>query len=126
MPAGGTATFSTEGRKWANLNGSHGSHYAHQALMDEWKQRAVIACRNARCGPVGTPVEITATVRRTTNAKADAHNVMPTIKACIDAAVACGVIPDDHDGIVRRLITQAGPKASVPTITLTITEEKTA
>lgn len=116
-------TFTTEGRKWASMNGSHGHHRAHQALMDEWKQRAVVACRNARCGPVRPPVVITATVHRTTNARADAHNVTPTIKACIDAAVACGVIEDDHDGIVARLITQPGPKMPAPSITLTITEE---
>lgn len=117
-------TFTTEGRKWASMNGSHGHYRAHQSLMDEWKQRAVVACRNARCGPVQPPVVILAEVHRTTAREADAHNVTPSIKACIDAAVACGVIPDDHDGIVARLITQPGEKKPAPSITLTITTEE--
>lgn len=112
--------FTVAGRKWVNLNGSHGNQYAHQALMDDWKARAIIAIRQTSCQPLDAPVTITATVRRTTAARADAHNVTPTIKACIDAAVTCGLIPDDHDGIVSRLIIQGGPKAIMPTIELVI------
>ena len=115
-----TVTFSVAGRKWANLNGSHGSHHAHQALMDEWKALGVAAIKAAKCRPVAAPVIITATVRRTQNRPADAHNVTPTIKAVIDAAVSCGLIEDDHDGIVARLITEPGPKAKAPTIELRI------
>ena len=113
-------TFSVAGRKWANLNGSHGNHHAHQKLMDEWQALAFAAIFNQGCEPVTPPVTITATVRRTTAAKADAHNVTPTIKACIDAAVKAGLIPDDNDGIVRSLTIQGGPKAPAPTIELTI------
>ena len=111
-----------EGTRWANLNGSRGNPHAHQALMDAWKSLAVLAVRAtpAPHAMFTDPVQITATVRRTTNAKADAHNVTPSIKACIDALVACGVIEDDHDGIVRRLVIEAGPKAPKPTIELTV------
>ena len=111
-----------EGTRWANLNGSRGNHHAHQALMDAWKSLAVLAVRATPTphAMFTDPVQITATVRRTTNAKADAHNVTPSIKACIDALVACGVIEDDHDGIVRRLVIEAGPKAPKPTIELTV------
>ena len=45
---------------------------------------------------------------------------LPLPKACIDALVACGVIPDDHDGIVRRLVIEGGPKAKVPTVELLV------
>ena len=114
------ARFSVEGPSWANLNGSHGNHHAHQALMNAWKELALKAIAEAGCQPVDAPVTITAIVRRTTNAKADAHNVTPTIKACIDAAVTAGLIEDDHDGIVRRLITEGGPKAARRTIELTL------
>jgi hypothetical protein len=114
--------FSVAGRKWANLNGSHSNHYAHQTLMNEWKRLAVMAIRAAHCEPITPPVHITATVRRTVNRHADAHNVTPSIKACIDAAVACALIPDDHDGIVHALTIQGGPKASKPTIELEIRE----
>lgn len=88
--------------------------------MNDWKQRAVLAIRATRVAQVAAPVTITATVHRTTRAKADAHNVTPTIKAAIDAAVFCGVIEDDNDGIVRRLIIQPGPVAKSPTIDLLI------
>ena len=115
-----STVFAVEGTRWANLNGSRGNHHAHQALMDTWKALAVAAIRKARCSPVDAPVVITATVHRTTNARADAHNVTPTIKACIDAAVTCGLIEDDHDGIVSRLVIEAGPKAPKPTIELRI------
>jgi hypothetical protein len=114
------AEFAVEGRKWANLNGPHGNPHAHQKLMDEWKVRAIAAIRAAKCGAVDAPVLITATVRRTTNAKADAHNVTPSIKAVIDAAVSEHLIEDDHDGIVSGLLIQGGPKAGAPTIELRI------
>lgn len=117
-----TATFTVAGTRWANLNGSRGNHHAHQALMDSWKQLAVLAIREARCEPVDAPVVITATVRRTTAAKADAHNVTPSIKAVIDAAVSEGLIEDDHDGILVRLVIEGGPKAKKPTIELLIEE----
>lgn len=111
-----------EGTRWANLNGSRGNHHAHQALMDAWKSLAVVAIMRGDDLPSfhRTPVAITATVRRTRNGRADAHNVTPTIKACIDALVSCGVIEDDHDGIVRRLTIEAGPKAPRPTIELAV------
>jgi len=109
-----------EGTRWANLNGSRGNHHAHQALMDAWKNLAVQAIRSEVRACFNRPVHITATVRRTRNGRADAHNVTPSIKACIDALVSCGVIEDDHDGIVRSLTIKAGPKAKVPTIELTV------
>jgi hypothetical protein len=113
--------FTVTGRKWATMNGSHGNHHAHQALMNEWKRRALVGILGSTPIPaIDAPVIITATVQRTTNAKADAHNVTPSIKACIDAAVSAGIIADDHDGIVRRLIIEPGPKAKQPTVTIRI------
>lgn len=108
------------GHKWVSLNGSHQNPRAHQAAMDDWKRRATLAIRAAKPEPIETPVEIIAYVRRTTNAASDAHNVTPTIKACIDAAVACGVIPDDNDNHVAQLVTRRGPNAKCPTIQLVI------
>lgn len=108
------------GHRWVNMNGSHGSPRAHQSAMDDWKARAIVAIRAAKPEPVPTPCEIVAYVRRTTNAASDAHNVTPTIKACIDAAVACGVIPDDNDSHVMQLVIRRGPNATRPTIELVI------
>lgn len=112
--------FTTEGRRWVDLNGSHGHPRAYQAHMNEWLSRAFIAARSAKVQPVQTPVIVTAYVHRTTNAHSDAHNVTPTIKACIDAAVKAGVIPDDHDGIVYELRTRRGANRAVPAITIRI------
>ncbi len=115
-------TVVIEGKRWATMNGPRTNPYAHQALMNTWKGLAVLAARAAGVKHLEAPVTITATVRRTTNSRADAHNVAPTIKACIDGAVAAEVIPDDNDGIVRALVIQRGPKATAPTIELTIEE----
>lgn len=112
--------FTTEGRKFANLNGSHGNPHAHQGLMNEWQSLAILAARKARVQPVQPPVVITALVHRTTNAHSDAHNVTPTIKACIDAAVKCGVIPDDHDGICWELVTKRGDNRATPAVTIRV------
>ena len=125
------AEFTTVGDKWATMNGSRSNHYAHQALMNAWKARAIVAARQARCEPVPEPVTITATVHRVSRASSDAHNVSPTIKACVDAAVACGLISDDNDDIVRALTIRRGPivrttdpsvgkDVARPAITLTI------
>lgn len=31
----------------------------------------------------------------------DVHNIMPTVKPIIDGLVDAGVLPDDHDGVLR-------------------------
>lgn len=115
-----TAEFTTEGRKFVQLNGSHGNPHAYQAQMNEWKSRAILAARKANVRPVQPPVRITALVHRTTNAHSDAHNVTNSIKACIDAAVACGVIPDDHDGICWELVTKRGDNRPMPAVTIRV------
>lgn len=117
-------TYLVEGRTWANLNGSHRHHHAHQALMQDWHDRALIAIRTTHCRPVQTPVTITATVHRTTRARADAHNVAPSIKAAIDAAVTAGLIPDDSDQYVSRTVIEPGPVAKVPSLTIHIATTK--
>lgn len=120
MTAVTEVVYRIRGTKWVNLNGSHGNHYAHQQLMNAWKDLAMIEIHERGPVVVDAPVTITAIVHRTTNARSDAHNVLPTIKACIDGLVACGVIEDDHDGIVRRTIIERGAKTTKPTIDLIV------
>lgn len=108
------------GHRWLSLNGSHQNPRAYQAGINDWKTRAIAAIRAAKPAPVQTPVEIIAYVCRTTNAASDAPNVMPSIKACIDAAVTCGVIPDDNDKLVWETRIRRGPNAATPTIELVI------
>lgn len=112
------AQFTTPGRSWPSLNGQHGHWRAHQALMNDWLARAIVAARQARVQPVDAPVVITATIHRTTAAKSDAHNVIGAVKACIDAAVKVGVIEDDNDGIVTRLVIERGQNRAQPSVTL--------
>lgn len=126
-----TATFTTVGTRFANMNGSRGNHYAHQQLMNAWKLLGVAAIRSTGCEPVAGPVTITAVVHRTTRASSDAHNVTPTIKACVDAAVAAGLIVDDNDDVVTALTVKRGPIWRVdgkarPAITLTIEHQEEA
>lgn len=109
--------------RWANLNGSRGHWAKHQELMEEWKDIAALKARGA--GLAQTPVTITATVHRTGKGRADAHNVTPTIKACIDGLVVAGVIPDDNDSVVRRLSIEAGERTARPTLTLAVASHLT-
>ncbi len=108
------------GTKFGNLNGSHQNHFAHQALMNDWQAIARAAIRAAKMPRIDPPVVITVYVHRTTNAKSDSPNVMPTIKAAIDALVKEGVIPDDHDGIVEATVIRRGDKHPTPGLTLNV------
>src|SRR5690606_42147775 len=65
------ADITVTGTRWANSNGSRGHHYAHQKLMNTWRDLATIAAKGQ--GPVDAPVVITATVRRTQIGRQDAH-----------------------------------------------------
>jgi len=121
-----SATFQAAGPKWSTMNGSHRNHYAHQALQNWWRAKADVTVLNASeldekfDEPVPSPVVITATVHRVRNGRADAHNVTPTIKACIDGMVSAGVIEDDSDEHVTELRIRAGEKRPQPTVTLLI------
>lgn len=114
-----TTTITVVGDRWVTMNGSHHNHYAHQQHMREWQNRAILQIRQQRIQPFQPyPVVMTALVHRTTNAKSDAHNVLPTIKACIDGIVICGVLPDDNDDIISRLVIERGPQRPDPAVTL--------
>lgn len=114
-----TASITVVGDRWVTMNGSHRNHYAHQQQMREWQNRAILQTRLQRIQPFQSwPVVMTALVHRTTNAKSDAHNVLPTIKACIDGIVTCGVLPDDNDDIISRLVIERGDRAEKPSVTL--------
>ena len=117
-----SATFQAAGPKWSTMNGSHRNHYAHQALQNQWRDTALAFAHplfQVR-GQVASPVVITATVHRVRNGRADAHNVTPTIKACIDGAVRAGLLVDDSDEHVTELRIRAGEKRPQPTVTLLI------
>lgn len=115
--------FTVEGKVWATMNGSHKNPHVHNALQQRWKRAAAIAIRDAMCQPVREPVRITVVTRRTRNVHADASNLAPTGKACIDAAVEAGILSEDCDCVVRSTTYARGPKASVPTVEITIEHE---
>lgn len=108
------------GPKWASLNGSHGHWSTENRLRQAWLTTAIVACRAARLRPAMEPVELTVTIHRTTNARSDAPNLAPTVKACTDALVRTGVLTDDNDRVIVRTITERGPNRDRPTVTLTI------
>lgn len=82
---------------------------------DHWGRRKTLsnhyrkwACQEAqRVGfPLLDKVWIDASLAFGDRRRRDAHNYMPTIKACIDGLVDAGVIPDDNDSVIKRISIQ--------------------
>lgn len=68
-------------------------------------------------------VHITAVFRFPTKRQRDTGNLYPfVIKAAIDGCVDSGLIPGDHDGIVKRLSIERDPVNGPHAFTLTFQE----
>lgn len=80
-------------------------------LTQTWRTIAAWQFRSARI-PAMKKATIRATICRNDRRKADAHNMMPTIKAVIDGIVDAGVLPDDSNEFVPEVTTVAGPRVS--------------
>lgn len=104
---------------WLNLN--QRTHWALKAkLTKEWRNAAHVAARAAHA-PQGLPhVHITAHIHKTTSREYDAHNLIPTIKACIDGLVDYGLTEDDTNRYVTGPDMRHGEKRKQLGITLTI------
>lgn len=110
------------------LSSNQRLHWARRAkLTRTWREAACWRAIGAKL-PLGLArVSITATIHRTDNRRADAHNRLPTIKAAIDGVVDAGVLLDDSDKHIASLTIEAGPAARVPKqpwgrLVLTITD----
>lgn len=105
------------GSRWATMNGSRGHWAEHQGLMDTWKGLAYYAAQ--RLSPPPTlvyPVRVEFLVCRTTNARSDAHNLAPTMKAVLDGIVLAGILTDDSDDQIRETVIRRGANRDRPTL----------
>lgn len=86
-----TEFFIPQPTDWVNSN--HRLHWAVRAKRTKaWRTAARYAAhglaRHER-------VHVTVYVHKKTRRAYDAHNLVPTVKACIDGIVDAGLIPDD-------------------------------
>lgn len=104
-----------------NLNQRY--HWAKKAaLTKHWRRFAFINAMAAELPRGLDRVHIVAHVTKSTNRQYDVHNLMPTLKACVDGLVDYGLIPDDTNKHLTGPDLRQGGKGA-PGITLTITEE---
>lgn len=110
--------------QFINLN--QRMHWAPKAeLTRKWRHAAHVAAREAGLPTGLTKVHIVAHIHKTTNRDYDAHNLMPTLKACVDGLVDYGLVTDDTNRHVIGPDVRHGTKQASPAITLTITQEET-
>ena len=98
----------------------HWRKKAHATAM--WRGFSWQLATAAEHAPFENPVRITAIVHRKTNARADAHNLQPTVKAVIDGVVDSGLLRDDNDQCVVSVSFVAGEKSPQPYLELVIEE----
>ena len=107
---------------WVSANDR--SHWATKARRTHhWRIAAGILARATTPNLLRTPVAITVTVHRTSGRRADASNLAPTAKACIDGLVDAGWLPDADDQHVIATTFVAGEPLRPACLTLTITEQ---
>jgi len=107
---------------WVSANDR--SHWATKARRTHhWRIAAGILARATTPNLLRTPVAITVTVHRVSARKADATNLAPTAKACIDGLVDAGWLPDDDDTRITSTTFVAGHPRKPPALTITITEQ---
>lgn len=127
----GGASGEIEGRKWTltvpavkpYLNLNQRQHWAAKAeLTRHWRKTALMCAQVAKLPINLDRVHIVAHVIKPTNRQYDVHNLMPTLKACVDGLVDYGLIPDDTNNHLTGPDLRQGGKGE-PGITITITEE---
>lgn len=105
-----------------NLNQRY--HWAKKAqLTKHWRQLALANAMAADLPKNLQNVHITAHVIKSTSRQYDVHNLMPTLKACVDGLVDYGLIPDDTNKHLTGPDLRQGGKGE-PGIRITITEEE--
>ena len=127
MP-GGTG----EARRWTltlssalpMLNLNQRMHWAKKAeLTKHWRRTALVHAMAADLPRNLDRVHITAHIVKPTARQYDVHNLMPTLKACVDGLVAdYGLLPDDtNEHLIGPDLRQGGKGDAA--IIITITEE---
>jgi hypothetical protein len=85
-----------------------GSWWDHSPITARWRHAAAIACQRklARCQDRPAP-PLQVTVKpwyRDRRSWPDVAAQLPAVKACIDGCVDAGLLPDDTDDLIARLI----------------------
>lgn len=108
--------------QFINLN--QRMHWAQKAkLTRTWRAVAKLKARSAELPKGLTRVHIVAHVTKPTARQYDVHNLMPTLKACVDGLVDYGLIPDDTNAHLTGPDLRQGGKGEAGVI-ITITEEE--
>lgn len=104
------------------LNLNQRMHWAKKAgLTRAWRFHARTYAAVANLPRGIQRVHIVAHVTKPTNRQYDVHNLMPTLKACVDGLVDYGLIPDDTNSHLTGPDLRQGGKG-VAGVTITITE----
>jgi Holliday junction resolvase RusA-like endonuclease len=107
--------------KFINLNAR--THWAPKAqLTRAWRNAAHVAAKNANLPKGLQRIHVIAHITKPTSRQYDVHNLMPTLKACVDGLVDYGLIPDDTNNHLTGPDLRQGGKGEAGII-ITITEE---
>ena len=106
------------------LNLNQRMHWAPKAERTKaWRRTANMCAAVAKLPKDLNRVHIVAHITKPTNRQYDVHNLMPTLKACVDGLVDYGLIPDDTNDHLTGPDLRQGGKGEAG-VTITITEEE--
>lgn len=116
-----TLTVPANGSKFINLN--QRMHWAPKAdLTRRWRNLTAALAYVESIPKNLDRVHIVAHIIKPTARQYDVHNLMPTLKACVDGLVDYGLIPDDTNNHLTGPDLRQGGKGELGVI-ITITEE---
>lgn len=82
------------------MTSNHREHWAAKARHTKrWRHAAYLTIRDAQVPPLGR-VTVQLVAYPPVKRRRDSANLSPTSKACVDAMVDAGVVPDDSDAYV--------------------------
>lgn len=98
-------------------------HWAPKAERTRtWRRTAMMCAQVAKLPKNLDRVHIVAHIIKPTARQYDVHNLMPTLKACVDGLVDYGLIPDDTNAHLTGPDLRQGGKGELGVI-ITITED---
>lgn len=105
------------------LNLNQRMHWAPKAKLTKvWRTQTDLRATIAGLPKGLDRVHITAHIIKSTNRQYDVHNLMPTLKACVDGLVDYGLISDDTNEHLTGPDLRQGGKGE-PGIRITITTQ---
>ena len=117
--------FIPQADDWLSSNHRYGHWAVRHRRAHAWRQAACWIVRAARV-PTYEAIHVEARVHKKTARRYDPHNLMPTLKACIDGLVDAGVIADDdHTRLTGPDVRPGKVSPTAPGITLIITPRDT-